>query len=597
MNLVDTPRETASSATDWNSTRAKWLHLAAIFALCGPLFFFRLGAWAFFDADEGRYGEIPRAMIERGDFITPMLNGVQFFDKPPLLYWGIAGFYKIFGFTEGAARLVPALAAVFSVWGAWLLGRKMFGPRAGFLSGVILATSLGWPILGRVVLTDMLVSSLIFLATAFWWLGRAEDEKRVRFGWNFGFWTALGLGFLAKGPVAAVLTFGAIAIYLLLSGEREPLRRMNWIFGILWAVVIAAPWFIAVQLKNPAFFKDFWIDQNFGRFMGKLAEQDHANGPFYFFQWIPIMFFPWSVFAVPALFVGRKKLFPGRGATRSEKSRAALYLVCAALVPPLFFSLSSSKLVTYIFCIVPCLAVLLGGYFSWFLERNGEKWNRALATATYVLAALALVGGIAAAVFGPSALAKVETAPNSVQVLAALFLLWSAALVLAAQKFRLVGAIATTAVGFCLVLGVGGTGLGQAVGPNLTTERLVEKMRPGLDAGGEIVSLGFTQSLSFYSGKRTAMVDRPDELRAGINRLPVAERERWFLADESKLQPYMHKSTPVYLVLRSSRKKAEKERAKIDALGGDFAPVARNARFTVLGNLAAREITPPDEGL
>lgn len=592
MKTLEKPRPGASDATSqtaWETPRTRALSLLSIALLCIPLFFFRLGAYALFDADEGRYAEIPRAMLASGDLVTPILNGVKFFDKPPLLYWLSALSFQIFGVNEFAARLPSATAATLAVFGAYFLGRRMFGARAGWLGAIILATTISWPILGRAVLTDMLVSSLVFLALAFWWIGRSQTEKRAQFWSFFGFWTFLALGVLAKGPVAVILAFGTIGAYLVFSGEWAVLRKMRWASGLAWLILLVAPWFIAVQNRNPEYFKAFWIDQNFGRFLGSLAEQDHANGPFYFFGWMPVLLFPWTLFAIPALFVGWKKLFPPRGEGRSQNSRAALFLLWGALVPPLFFSLSSSKLVTYIFPIVPMMAIALGAYLDWLLK--GGKSLRAPRSAALCLALLCFGGGAAGLILAPPNLQKIGVAPNTALVVSAAMLLWGAALIGAAIRADLRAIIATTAVGFTLVF-TGATGILTEVAPVLTAPGLVEIIRPGLDANGEIVSIGFTQSLSFYTGRRIAMVDSPDELRSGISHLAPDEKRRWFLESEADLKPYFGRATPVYIVLRGSRQKARAELEKINALGGDFAPVARNTRFTFVGNAAARRITP-----
>ena len=579
----------------WNSRRALLLSLGALLLLCFPLFFFRLGAWPFFDADEGRYGEIPRAMLASGDFLTPMLNGVKFFDKPPLLYWGIAGFYQIFGLSEFSARLVPALAALGAVWGAWALGRRMFGARAGFLSGAILATTLIWPIMARVVLTDMPVSSLVFLALAFWWLARSETDEKARFGFNFGFWAALGFGILAKGPIAVVLAGGSIAFYLILSGEREFLRRMGWKFGPILLLLIAAPYFIAVQNRNPEYNHAFWYEQHLGRFLGLLAEKDHNNGPLYFFLFLPILFFPWTFFAPAAIFAGWKKIWPGKKQKRSENGRAALYLCCGALFITLFFSGSSSKLVTYILPVLPLMAVALGGYFSHFLAKNGENWNRALGVGAAVLAVLVIVLGIAGFVAAPRALAKMDVPANSALLTCAAMIVWGAVLMFCALKFRLRGSIAATALGFALVLTLA-TGIARDFGAQATTEPLLEKLRPGMGEKTQIVTLMFTQSLAFYTQKRFVSIERPDELRAALRHVSESEKSRWFPQTDAQLRPYIEAKTPVYFVARTTGGRAAAFHARLQKLG-DIEPIIANARFTFFGNRAARALTPPDASI
>ncbi len=593
MKSLAKPRATALDATSepmWNSRRETALSLLAIALLCLPLFFFRLGAWGLFDADEGRYAEVSRAMLESGDYVTPMLNGVKFFDKPPLLYWLSALNFQLFGINEFAARLAPASAATLAVFATFFLGRRMFGARAGLLSAAILATSVGWPVMGRVVLTDMLVSALAFVALSFWWIGRSQNDKSAGFWPFFGFWTALALSVLAKGPVALVLVFGTLGSYVLFSGEWQALRKMRWLSGLGWGFGLAAPWFFAVQIRNPEYFKAFWIDQNFGRFLGILAERDHDNGPLYFFKFLPLLLFPWTIFAPHAVFVGWKRLFRWPKSARTEKERALLFLWSGGAFITLFFSSSQSKLVTYILPVVPMMAIALGGYFDWLWRRG--KSSVAPRIAVLHLAFFCFVGGTAGLILGPPALQKINVAGTGALVVSAAMLGWGAALIFAAWKLELGGIIAVTACGFTLVLSLA-TSLVVAIAPAITTPRLVDYIRPGLDAGGELVSLEFTQSLSFYSGKRVAIVERPDEHRSALSFLPLGEKNRWFMASEADLKPYFGKKTPVYLVLRSSRKKSIAQRQKIEALGDDFALVTRNARYTILGNQAARRITPP----
>lgn len=505
MKTLDSPRKRLTSplaapitpsrsTAKFQDVTGKWA-LLVLLIVCAPLFFLRLGAWGFFDPDEGRYGEIPRAMLESGDYVTPMVNGVNFFDKPPLLYWLIALSYRVLGISEGAARLIPALAALGAVWGAWLLGRRMFGDRAGLMGGVILASCLAWPFMGRIVLTDMLVSSLVFLALAFWWMGRSETADAKAQRWSFfAFWTALALGVLAKGPIAIVLTGGSIAMFLLLSKEREVLRRMNWKTGLLWGLVVTAPWFVIVAIRNPEFNKAFWFDQHLGRFTGQLAERDHDNGPFYFLEFLPLLFFPWTVFAPAAMAAGWQKFRAKRGTALTEKERALLFLVCSGVFMTLFFSASQCKLVTYIMPVMPLMAVALGGYFAWVLERP-ERWNRALRNGGNILAGALIVGGVVGFAVGPHQLEKVEAPTGLAWVLGTTFIVWGITLVWSARQFRLPGVVTATAGGFCLFFGLA-TGVVQEMARTMTMPRLIEPIRPGLNDQSEIVSLGLIQSLS-----------------------------------------------------------------------------------------------------
>jgi 4-amino-4-deoxy-L-arabinose transferase-like glycosyltransferase len=210
---LEQPQEELSRdvATDQKLQDKLWFHLAAIVLVSLPVFFFLLGGWSFTDPDEGRYGSIPWQMLVRGDFVTPTQNGVKFFDKPPLLYWTIAASYAVFGLQEWAARLIPALSALAALFAVYALGRRMFSARAGLIGAVILATSLIWPILARIVLTDMLVSSLIFIAYALWWAGAFRDPTATTNDLFPEFLGGSRLAMLAKGPVVAVLVGGGFS--------------------------------------------------------------------------------------------------------------------------------------------------------------------------------------------------------------------------------------------------------------------------------------------------------------------------------------------------------------------------------------------------
>ena len=135
----------------------------ALALLSIPVFFLRLGSWHFFDPDEGRFVEIAWEMLRRGDLVTPTLNFVPYFEKPVLFTWLVAGAFSIFGFHEWAARLVPAACALGTAWTVYLLGRRMFGPRAGAWAAMILVTTLMWAAMGRLVILDILLLSLIHI--------------------------------------------------------------------------------------------------------------------------------------------------------------------------------------------------------------------------------------------------------------------------------------------------------------------------------------------------------------------------------------------------------------------------------------------------
>ena len=557
------------------------------------LLLWQLGAYGLIDVDEGRYAEVPREMFISGDWLTPRLNYLNFFDKPPLLYWGIALAYAVFGVSEFAARLVPALAALLGIMAAYGLGRRMFGPRAGWLSGLILLTSLMWTVMARVVLTDMVVSSLVFCALALWWLAVSEAASaRRKTIFLAMFWLSLGLGMLAKGPVAPVLCGGAIFVYLLVCKQWKTLREMGWLWGVPLLVAVAAPWYIAVAARHPEFNNAFWYEQNFGRFTGAIAKVDHSHGPLFLLQFLPVVVFPWSVFALPALLFGWKRLGP----VRTQKQRAAVFLLGSVAFVMLFFSASESKLVTYILPVVPPLAILMAAYFDRIWD---APLRRAWATPVCVgLLSLALLtGGIIALSSGSQIAAKVGANATLISLAAAALMLWGAALMLALWKRNVAALFGAMAGGYALCFLVGMT-LVSHIADDITTKPLIAQIQPGIGPDTEILAIGFSQSLPFYTGQRMRVMGTPDELRHAKTYLSPQAKARWFFQIAPDLRRLMLRATPTYCVIRRNKWLGYQERAALALVGtqGQVFEVASNDRFVIIANVAAAQMVPPLKG-
>ena len=529
----------------WRRTSLVLLVLLGAAAL---LLGWKLGGYGLIDVDEGRYAEVPREMIVTGDWLTPRLNFVNFFDKPPLLYWGIAASYAAFGVSEWAARLVPALAALLGIGAAYALGRRMFGPRAGFLSGLILLTSLMWTVMARVVLTDMLVSALVFCALAAWWLATTEAAPGPRrTAWLALFWASLGLGMLAKGPVAPVLCGGAIFVYLLICRQWHTLRALGWWWGVPLLVAIAAPWYVAVAARHPEFNHAFWYEQNFGRFTGAISKVDHAQGPLFLLPYLPVVIFPWSVFALPALGAAWQRLWPVRPKNYSQKQRAAVFLGCIVAFVMLFFSASESKLVTYILPVVPPLAIGMAAYFDRLC--NAPKLGALVVACGGVFAAALIVGGLVAWRVAPRALEGQGASEWLVKGAALALMGWGLALALALWKRSAPLLIGATAGGYALCFAVG-LSLVSQIAPSLTTAPLVAQIQNGIGPDTEILAIGFSQSLPFYTHKRMRVLGTPDELRHAKAYLSQSERDRWFFQIAPDLRRLMLTQTPTYCVIR-----------------------------------------------
>lgn len=559
-------------------------------ALLLPIVFYALGARSFSDPDEGRYAAIPYEMLVRHDFVTPTLNHLPYFEKPPLLYWAVAFLFHVFGPDEGAARLVPALAASLGVVVAYLLGRRMFGARAGTISAGILATSLMWSALGRFLSIDMLFSSLVFAALATWWCGHSRPDRR-RGLVDALFWLLVGLAFLAKGPVAVVLVCGSIGLYALLCGQLRDVFRPAFLALSLLAAALVAPWFVLVSQANPGFDQFFWYQQHFGRFLGFEQRGIHEQPVWFFGVYLPPMFLPWTALVPAALITSWRRLRP----SPDPRTRATVFLASGMLFVTLFFTASAGKLQVYALPVLPLAAVALGGFVASAAARTGT--DRAVVHArrgAVVLAGLFTLLSIAALVAGPRPMREIEArGPGLIVVLSLLLAGWAAALFAATRKGG-VTTIAAALAGGSATLLVVLAGAAHLVVPNHTFESLADHIRPGLDAGADVFAYrGWIQSSSFYTRRRIEILNQGGEFEYGLGLLPEWERDRWYGGDAVEAAATLLATPePVYCIVRDHEQAGE----LLPRLGEGVREIIWNRRRSIVGNAAAVALTPPREG-
>jgi 4-amino-4-deoxy-L-arabinose transferase-like glycosyltransferase len=320
------------------------LHIVLILVLSYIFFFHNLGSYSLKEPDEGRYAEIPREMVETGDYVVPHLDYVRYFEKPPLLYWATALSFRAFGISEWSARLPNAIAALLTVLLLYAGVARWFTPEAALLSTITLISSFGFFTMARILTIDMLLSSTLFLSLIFFY--DFYRQKKPRF--MYLFYACLALATLAKGPVAPLLVGSSLLIFLLLERRVSFLRDLLSVKGILLCALLVVPWFVAIALREKEFLWFFLVDQNFLRF---LTQKHNRSGPVYYF--VPVLFgglFPWSIFIPRAVAIY----------WRTKELR--LFLIWFFVVF-LFFSLSGSKLPPYILPVFPALAILLGCLF------------------------------------------------------------------------------------------------------------------------------------------------------------------------------------------------------------------------------------------
>lgn len=504
--------------------------LSALLLVFGVAFFQFLGKIPLLEPDEGRYAEVPREMLERGDFITPLLNYTKYFEKPPLHYWLNALSFKLFGQNEFAARFPGALMGLLTVLLTYHVGRKLFGRRAGLFAALILGTATGFLVQARIDITDMTLTCTLTATLAFFLLAARDDEPRKGLYYHL-FYLCAALATLAKGLIGFVLPGAIIFWYLLLTRRWRLVKEMRLVTGMPLFLIVGAPWFILVSLRNPEFARFFFIHEHFERFLTKVHGRYE---PFWFF--VPVLagtMLPWSFF-IPAAFKG---VWRERRTTAGE---SRLYLALWAVLIFLFFSDSDSKLVPYILPVFPALALLMGEAFA----RASEIIERPMKSAGYAVAGTLTILGVGAICYP-------HVAPHPGLSAAGGLVIGSIFLIEGLYAFRNIfrGSTRSLFIGLILcsyLVGIAGPPLvlaGVAAKKSLKEFGLIVREEAGKDA--VVASFGLKQGLSFYARRRIVVVGDRNELEFGSH---LVGQSGWFL-DLPGFIRLWDSPTPVFALL------------------------------------------------
>jgi 4-amino-4-deoxy-L-arabinose transferase-like glycosyltransferase len=380
-------------------TRLPWA-LIVILALAIAPYFIRLGGSSLWDANEAFYAETPREMIESGDYLNPTFNYRPRLNKPPLSYWIVVPFYKLFGVSEASERMAIALGAMIMIATAYGLGRLLFSTEAGWLAALCLAIAPRVLMFSRRIMIDVWVSALMSAALLMFVL--AEKRPRKRRVFLSLMYASVGLGVLTKGPVAVALPAAALIVYLIVAGRLNKLREMMLPAGLLIVVAIVLPWYAAMYFQHGGgHIESFILKDNLSRFA------ERAWGPQRgFFFYVPVVFgdlFPSSLMMIPLIwFAVRDRWLRGRHREQdtgaANDTRPSLLLAIWVIVIVGFFSLSKSKEDLYILPAYPALAGLIGGGLARWLRsgRRGLMGWALVATALVIAGA----GGLILYMFG-----------------------------------------------------------------------------------------------------------------------------------------------------------------------------------------------------
>jgi 4-amino-4-deoxy-L-arabinose transferase-like glycosyltransferase len=505
--------------------------------------------------DEGRYAEIPREMVASGDWVTPRLNGIKYFEKPALQYWITAAAYSIFGVHEWTARVWPALSGFLGVLFIGYVGVRLGSPLLGLYSAAVLGGS-AWYVLNAHILTlDAGVMFWMSVGLGSLLIAQRDDatpaEER---GWMLAAWAALALAVLSKGLIGVVLPAASMVIYTLLQRDWSLWRRLHLIGGSLVFLAIAAPWFIAVSLRNSEFFDFFFIREHFARF---LTNEAHREGAWWYF--IPILLagiLPWlTVFLWTA-----RRVCTDAPVGRNGFSWQRFAVVWSAFIF-VFFSVSGSKLPSYILPMFPALALILGWQLTVLPQSTLARLTLPLVAIMGVIALIALVA------YAPLA-ARFADARQPLEPLLEYGVWLKTACVVAfaggalslfylrsAKRTAAVLSVSLTALLAAMLVLTGHDTLAEARSTAPIVSRVVADHGP-LRADVPFYTFRmYDQTLPYYLGRTVTQVEHYDELAMGIASEPdkaIATEAEWLRRWNAAGQAYAIMQPDEYQRLRDA---------------------------------------------
>ena len=390
--------------SDWRISLLVLIGLWAVIYMTG------LSHPALLDDADTVHAEAAREMLQRHDWVTLYVNGIRYLEKAPLMYWGVATSYTLFGVSEWSTRfplMLGVLAMILSTYG---LGRWALGSEGGFDSGLVLASALGPYLFTRFLIPDVAVG--LWLTLTFWLFLVSLEQPKVEQAqparWTcWGLAAVCALNVLTKGLIGLVFPVGASGLYLLLTGNLRHLLKLRLVSSAVVFFAIAAPWHILAALRNPAqgnvrgFLWFYFVNEHILRFLNRRVPRDYDTVPLLLYWALLVLWLiPWTVFLPQSLQEVPRRWRDFR-TQMSRRQRAYLLFFLWTLVIVGFFSLSTRQ-EYYTIPAIPAMALLVGGWLQ--KERTSAADSRERRSGR-ISSAVLLAAGIVIAVVGFALLA------------------------------------------------------------------------------------------------------------------------------------------------------------------------------------------------
>lgn len=481
--------------------------------------------------DEGRYAEIGREMAVSGDWITPRLNDLKYFEKPPLQYWATAAAFRLFGESNWGARWWPATTAFACVVLMFWSVRRWYGDAAlALAAAAALGGCTGFIINSHINTLDAGLAAFLTVALLSFLLAQQPGATATanRNG-MLAVWAAMALAVLSKGLIGIVLPGAVLAIYVMVERDWRLLTRLHLGKGLILFLAITVPWFVAVSLANDEFARFFFVHEHFARFLTKVHRREGA-----WWYFIPILLFgamPWTPYIAVRLRQGWR-----REGERGTLQPRRLLLIWTGFIF-LFFSVSHSKLPSYILPVFPALALLAALEMREMPPRLLSRIAWGLAAVGGVLLLVVAIGGDwMVARFFANARSPFEIVSRYVPWIQASVFAFTAGALVAAWAFRRLAreaGMVALACGSLVagILAINGHDELSSWSSSALILREAEATAGPLARDAPFYSVWmYDQTLPFYLKRPVTLVQYVDELALGLEAEPwkgIARAEDW----------------------------------------------------------------------
>lgn len=532
--LTHKPRNDGLKQRILGNNASWWVDSLFIFLVLGSLFFILLGSRPLFVPDEGRYAEIAREMAASGDYVTPYLNQIKYFEKPVLFYWLGAAAIKVGGLNLWSIRSINALLGLLTCLLTYITGRKLYDRKTGFLAAIILGTSALYFVMAHMISLDLPVTAFLTATLCAFILANQYPPGKTRRYYLWGAATAAGLAVLTKGLIGIVFPAMIVGLWIICLWQWQRLKHLYLISCIAIFLLITAPWHILVSLYNPEFFYFYFIEQHFLRYT--TMDVGHYQPVWFFIPALIIGFFPWIVFLPQALASAIPTSWRQRQTYQTE-----LFLLIWAFGIFAFFSFSKSKLIPYILPVLPPLALLTARY----LAMQSLKASKGMVIGFFALLVMSVLIGYGFHVFthqtdlpDPIWATLYLCAASSVLVIGSLascyYIVWR-------TTIDAMSALITTTWLFLLAI--------MTAMPSIDTRSILPiatAIKKLAAPGDEVITYKqYYQDLPFYLRHRVSIVDWRNELTYGMQHQATSQ---WMLNETGFWQRW-HGKPRIFVVL------------------------------------------------